>query len=269
MTNSTVRKYPEFIVTKTYRRFEEFCNACHKEKYIGLCYGPPGVGKTLSARYYTKRHIMEDQAVISFEHFPDELTTCRSILITPSITTTPRLLLSDIGKSEVHLNYVVSFAQYDLGVPLDQRKIADYCELIIVDEADRLKTESIEALREIYDQRDLGLILIGMPGFEKRLSRYPQLYSRIGFAHHYTTLSNAETQFILETHGKKLGIEFRFDDFTAKEALAAIIRITQGNFRLINRMLRQIERILDINDLNHINKEVVEAARECLVIGSY
>jgi len=61
-------------------------------------------------------------------------------------------------------------------------------QLLIVDEADRLKTAGLVQVRDYFDRRDIGLILIGMLGFERQLARYPQLYSRIGFAHHYLPL---------------------------------------------------------------------------------
>lgn len=53
------------------------------------------------------------------------------------------------------------------------------------------------------------------------------------------------------------------------EAMNEIIKITHGNFRLIYRIFDQIERIMKINNLQSINKELVEAARNCLVIGDF
>lgn len=44
----------QFIQTKEYLRFEEFAEACKEYRYIGVCYGKPGIGKSFSANYYAK-----------------------------------------------------------------------------------------------------------------------------------------------------------------------------------------------------------------------
>jgi len=49
--------------------------------------------------------------------------------------------------------------------------------------------------------------------------------------------------------------------------MATVIRITGGNFRLLHRLLTQIARLAEINALSQITREVVETARESLVIG--
>ena len=57
-------KHQNFIETKEYKRFAEFCDACIKYQYIGICYGQPGVGKTLSSRYYTNGILLKSKLII-------------------------------------------------------------------------------------------------------------------------------------------------------------------------------------------------------------
>jgi DNA transposition AAA+ family ATPase len=144
----------------------------------------------------------------------------------------------------------------------------DYVELIIIDESERLSDNAIEHLRDQYDRGDHGLLLIGMPGIQKTFSRHPQLYSRVGFAHHYRPLTGEELTFVLTRHRHKLGLDLDHDDFTDAQAVAALARITGGNFRLLQRMFTGIGRIMKINELTVITADVIETARSTLVIGA-
>lgn len=150
----------------------------------------------------------------------------------------------------------------------DSDYLRDHVELVIVDEVERLSTAALESLRDLFDRSDIGLILIGMPGIEKRMARYPQLYSRVGFAHHYRPLQGDELSFVLTRHWRKLGLHLDTADFSDTQAIASIARVTSGNFRLLHRLFVQIERTLKINELTVITDEVVNTARSTLVIGA-
>lgn len=261
-----------FILTKEYRRFAEFCDACRREKYIGLCYGAAGVGKTLSARYYAKWFFLENRfpTHLPYLPLPPEIKECHTLLYTAQMSNPAHVIKQKISQMRTQLGRF----HEELLPPTEQTRIVTedhinrFCELIIVDESERLKMSGIEQLREIYDAGNIGLIFIGMPGLEKKLSRYPQLYSRVGFAHQYRALSQEEMRFMLSHYWSRLDLKMNPNDFTDAEAIAAITRITNGNFRLLNRLFRQIQRVIKINELNCITAEVVEAARECLVIGA-
>ncbi len=50
------------------------------------------------------------------------------------------------------------------------------------------------------------MILIGMPGLEKRPARYPQFYSRIGFVHEFRLLAAQEICQLLDQRWTPLGV---------------------------------------------------------------
>ena len=49
-------------------------------------------------------------------------------------------------------------------------------------------------------------------------------------------------------------------------AVATIVRITGGNFRPVDRLLTQIERVQTVNGLHALTPEIFDAAREALLI---
>jgi DNA transposition AAA+ family ATPase len=91
---------PPFLITGEYRRFAEFCDACRQYRYIGLCYGPAGVGKTLSARHYAAWDRFEelpsvwyadDTALAAFDG-------ADTVLYTPHIVNSPRSVADDVRR---------------------------------------------------------------------------------------------------------------------------------------------------------------------------
>lgn len=265
-------KTTSFIKTKQYKQFSEFCRACQRDNILGLCYGPAGVGKTESAREYTKWYKVNPLIKDYPSSFPDEVAfsmkNINSVLYTPSLLSSPKHLLSGVDKTARNFTLLKELATHGATIPLDARtKEYELTNLVIIDEAEKLKPQAFEIIREVYDEGKTNFIFIGMPGIERTLERSPQLYSRIGFVHQFQRLEKTEIEFIMEKHFSKLGIKITDGDFTDQEAISSIIRITNGNFRLINRLLTQSIRIMKVNCMTSLTKEIIEAARSCLLIG--
>lgn len=268
----------EFLSTKEYKRFQEFCEACRQYKYIGLCYGPPGVGKTLSAKNYSNWDLIEKIARTNFISkkqldIPHDICNTDTMFYTAEVVTSPSQILNAINNNTLMMVDVRSQAKnYHSKQQKNSNSESDFDNythpsLVIIDESDRLKLNALEQIRDYYDKHHCGLILIGMPGMEKKLSRYPQLYSRVGFVHEFKSLSQEEMIFIMKNNISEFFAALDPKDFTDHEVIAAIVQVTRGNFRLLNRLLKQVERIMKINMLKTLTKEVILSARECLVIG--
>ncbi|QBD74466.1 hypothetical protein EPA93_00030 [Ktedonosporobacter rubrisoli] len=130
-------------------------------------------------------------------------------LYTPTATVTARQIEKDIALLRWSLRVIGEAAR---AVPQEVETVEGMVrpgqvDLLVVDEADRLKPQAVEVLRDVYDRSPTGLVLIGMPGLEKRLARYPQLYSRVGFVHQYRTLGKEEQQELVEQQVRSLAEE--------------------------------------------------------------
>jgi DNA transposition AAA+ family ATPase len=307
----------DFVITKEHQRFAEFCDACQRYRYIGVCYGPPGVGKTLSARHYANWQQIEACSPYSVASDMQLAALVRSqtIYYTPKVVNSPRQIEQDIQMWRNRLRAIplevirrekeealevarpqdiASEQEFflqtieTLYAPPSERPVkpesqvfhvtktyaqqyeetSEPTTLLMIDEADRLKTAGFEQVRDIFDQGSLGVVLIGIPGLEKRLSRYPQLYSRVGFVHAFRPLNAAGVRDLFRRQWLPAGIVLPDEGLHDDAVMTTIIRITGGNFRLLHRLLTQVARLVEINALSRVTREVVEAARESLVIGA-
>src|SRR5439155_8672194 len=77
----------DFVVTHEHQRFAEFCEACRRYRYIGLCYGSPGVGKSLSAQHYANWFHLQAYASSTMPSAADFATVAGSttVFYTPDV----------------------------------------------------------------------------------------------------------------------------------------------------------------------------------------
>ena len=137
------RRLTPFLITRQHRLFLEFADAVRRHRYIGACYGAPGIGKTLSARTYAAADDFERWNAQPFTRtgaLPETLMACRTVLYTPAVTTTTRELELAIDRRCAFLNDDIEDALHPERKPGLTPRPPPHVQLLIIDEADRLKT---------------------------------------------------------------------------------------------------------------------------------
>ena len=95
-SSATATNSCDFIETLEYSRFIEFCDACRQYRYIGLCFGAPGIGKTLSAAQYSRRDEISGLSPWTVVSIDPPLDT---VLYTPPVVNTPGRVDTDLRQA--------------------------------------------------------------------------------------------------------------------------------------------------------------------------
>ena len=142
----------------------------------------------------------------------------------------------------------------------------DRTALLVADEVDRVKGGR-EQLRNTFDHGRVGKVLIEMAGIETPLARYPQLDSGIGFVREFRPLGAGEIRRLLKQGWLPPDVNLPGQPWDP-ETIATIIRMTGGNFRLFASSPHPDGAYAPNQCSSRNDEAVVEAGRECLVIGA-
>jgi len=189
---------------------------------LALAFGDPGLGKTRWGIYLA-----------------DKLG---AIFVRALAASTLRSFLEDLV---FELGLEPMFRSADL-YRQARKALSEDPRLVIIDEIDRLivNWQAIEMLRDLSDETDVPILLIGMDTAERKLSRFRHLYYRMkSHVVRFTPLSESDVRQFVD----KIS-EINLDD----SAISQIHKTTGGRIGDIISELHRVERIALANNYKTI-----------------
>jgi DNA transposition AAA+ family ATPase len=112
-------------------------------------------------------------------------------------------------------------------------------EVLIIDEADRLKPKTFADVRDIFDKLEISVVLVGTDRLDAVIKRDEQVYNRFRACHRFGKLSGAEfktTVDVWEQRVLKLPVA---SNLSSKEMLKLLGEATGGYIGLLDMLLRE------------------------------
>ncbi|MDD3666614.1 MAG: ATP-binding protein [Bacteroidales bacterium] len=217
------------------------CNSAQETHGLGIVVGKSGYGKTYALKHYAKL-----PRVIHIEC--NEAMNCKDIVrkIERGIG-----LPKNYGSIDERLEHICNFFNMNQGY------------LLIVDEADKLISKytqkKIEILRYISDGAAVGVVIAGEPFLESAIKNYdPRFANRMDLYYKLRGLAKDEVQEYFNA--------FEMDDAAMEEFYIRACNTNTGCFRLLDRTLNNVIRILKESGKNVITLGVIREASNMMML---
>lgn len=136
-------------------------------------------------------------------------------------------------------------------------------EILIIDEADRLKPETFADVRDFYDKLAISVVLVGTDRLDAVIRRDEQVYNRFRACHRFGKLSGEDfikTVKIWEQTVLKLPVA---SNLTSKTMQKILLEATEGYIGRLDEVLREAAIRSLTQGLKKIEKDVLrEVSRE-------
>lgn len=220
----------KFVKTKNVKNFITMMNNLQNRAEgvpgMGLVYGEPGLGKTQALVWWA----MQNNAIF---------IRCTNLM-------SARLLLEEIVEElgEIPYNRFPDLFNQVLAQLIREPRV------IIVDEIDCLAvdTKAIETLRDIHDNTNVQVVLIGMGKANRKLMRYKHLYDRISKILQFEPFSQEDISKITDELS-----EVQMSDCAKK-----LICNKTNRFRQIVKLINKAEQVAIANGLSSLDEIILK-----------
>ena len=232
---------PEFFESRDALKVLGVCQSCQEYIGLGIVVARSGYGKTYTLRQYAK---LPRVAYVECDDTMSSRDLVEAIEKSLGIPT-------GYGTIWRRVNGIRDFFNTNKGY------------LLVIDEADKLVSKytqkKMEILRAIFDQSDVGLVIAGEPKLEAAIKTYlARTANRVDF---YVSLRGLEPSEV-----ERYLSEFDIAPVAMVELKARACNMQTGCFRLLDRTLSNVRRILAERNESVVTLKTIEQASSLMML---